>query len=107
MNLNIMLPRVWNARRRAKTYAEQRRNPLKRGIKSLRDNNTAHEYASTFGPRMVLVKVNPTWLVCVPYDCSCGKVRICEYEVLKEVTPESQMKEYYEAGLIGEDGKGA
>ena len=58
------------------------------------------EYAHTFGPRMVLVKVDPANLVCVPHDCSQGKVRVCEYEVLKEVTPESQMKALYEAGLI-------
>ena len=63
------------------------------------------DYAHSFGPRMVLVKVNPADLVCVPYDCSQGKVRVCEYTVLKEVTPESKMKEYYEAGLLGEDGK--
>lgn len=36
----------------------------------------------------------------MPHDCSQGKVRTCEYEVLKEVTPESQMKALYEAGLI-------
>lgn len=58
------------------------------------------EYAHSFGPRMVLVKVDPKDLVCVPHDCSQGKVRTCEYEVLKEVTPESQMKALYEAGLI-------
>ena len=58
------------------------------------------EYAHAFGPRMVLVKVDPADLVCVPHDCSMGKVRVCQYEVLKEVTPESQMKALYEAGLI-------
>lgn len=95
MPLNTILPRVWNARRRAKTYAEQLGNQLKQGIKSLCDNNTAHEYASTFGPRMVLVKVDPADLVCVPYDCSHGKVRVCRYWVIKEVPNETKMRSFF------------
>lgn len=81
--------------------------------RSLVDDDPRHEcsvgfhfggwdYAHTFGPRMVLVRVNPADLVCVPYDCSQGKVRVSEYTVLKEVTPESKMKAYYEAGLLDE-----
>jgi len=62
-----------------------------------------HEYASTFGSRMVLVKVDPKDLVCVPHDCSQGKVRVCRYWVLKEVPNERQMKAYYGAGLQGDD----
>jgi hypothetical protein len=42
------------------------------------------EYASTFGPRMVLVKVNPADVVSVPLDCNCQKVRVCYYEVIDE-----------------------
>ena len=100
MTLNIMPPRVWNTRRRVKTYAEQRGNPLKQRIKSLCDNMPnvhfgSHEYASTFGPRMVLVKVDPKDLVCVPYDCSQGKVRVCRYWVLKEVPNETKLGGFY------------
>lgn len=100
MKLNTTLPRVWNARRRAKTYAEHRGNPVKHGIKSLCDNTPnvhfgGHEYASTFGPRMVLVRVDPADLVCVPFDCSQGKVRVCRYWVLKEVPNETQVPLFY------------
>jgi hypothetical protein len=102
MKLNTTLPRVWNARRRAKTYAEHRGNPVKHGIKSLCDNTPnvhfgGHEYASTFGPRMVLVRVDPADLVCVPHDCSQGKVRVCRYWVVKEVPNETKMKQFFSA----------
>jgi hypothetical protein len=59
------------------------------------------EYASHFGPKMVLVKVNPKDLVCVPNDCSQGKVRVCEYLVLKEVPNETKMNSHYESGFEG------
>ena len=100
MKLNTTLPRVWNARRRAKTYAEHRGNPVKHGIKSLCDNTPnvhfgGHEYASTFGPRMVLVRVDPADLVCVPHDCSQGKVRVCRYWVVKEVPNETKMRSFF------------
>lgn len=43
-------------------------------------------YASTFcsgnGARIVIVKVDPMNVVCVPYDCSSQKMRVCEYEVI-------------------------
>lgn len=109
MNLNTTLPRVWNARRRANTYAEQRGNPLKRGIKSLRDNTTVHfggrNYVLSFGgsdKRIVAVRVNPKDLVCVPHDCQYGKVRVCTYKVLREIPQEGEFKSYWNAGLVGE-----
>jgi len=45
----------------------------------------ALNYASTFqgGAVVVLVKVHPKDVVSVPLDCSCQKVRVCEYEVVK------------------------
>lgn len=42
----------------------------------------AREYASSFGPRMVICKVNPAHVVCVPNDHSYQKMRVCEYEVI-------------------------
>ena len=54
-----------------------------------------HEYASTFGPRMVLVRVDPADLVCVPHDCSQGKVRVCRYWVVKEVPNETKMRSFF------------
>lgn len=40
------------------------------------------EYASSFGQRVVIVKVDPEHVVCVPYDCTSQKMRVCEYEVV-------------------------
>lgn len=38
-------------------------------------------YAKDFGPRCIIVKVNPRDVVCVPYDASAQKMRVCEYTV--------------------------
>jgi hypothetical protein len=44
----------------------------------------ALEYAQTFAPggRMVICKVDPADVVCVPYDESQRKMRVCKYEVI-------------------------
>lgn len=45
----------------------------------------AYGYASTFGDsphRIMIVKVDPMNVVCVPYDSSAQKMRVCEYEVI-------------------------
>lgn len=41
-------------------------------------------YASGFGSdrRIVIVRVDPADVVCVPYDCTAQKVRVCRYEVV-------------------------
>jgi hypothetical protein len=44
----------------------------------------AYEYAETFGGRTVAVKVDPMDVVCVPYDCSHQKMRVCKYTVLRD-----------------------
>lgn len=36
------------------------------------------------GDRVIIVKFNPKDVVCVPNDCSYGKMRVCEYEVVKD-----------------------
>lgn len=41
----------------------------------------SEEYATSFGQRTVIVKVNPRNVVSVPLDCECQKMRVCEYEV--------------------------
>ena len=38
-------------------------------------------YAKGFGPRVVICKVDPEHVVCVPYDESQRKMRVCRYEV--------------------------
>lgn len=42
----------------------------------------ALEYARTFSQRVVVCKVSPEHVVCVPYDHSFQKMRVCEYEVI-------------------------
>jgi hypothetical protein len=44
-------------------------------------------YVKDFNPNMghiMIVKINPKNAVSVPKDCSCTKLRICEYEVVGE-----------------------
>lgn len=53
-------------------------------------NHACHEgfhvgalgYARTFSHRMVICKVDPEHVVCVPYDSSQQKMRVCKYEVV-------------------------
>jgi len=45
----------------------------------------ALSYAKSFGPtdkRMIICKVSPADVVCVPYDSSQQKMRVCKYEVI-------------------------
>jgi hypothetical protein len=42
------------------------------------------EYATTFGPRTVIVKVDPADVVSVPYDSQCQKCRVAKYEVVTD-----------------------
>lgn len=42
----------------------------------------ALSYAQDFGPRVVVCRVDPEHVVCVPYDESARKMRVCEYEVM-------------------------
>lgn len=39
-------------------------------------------YAQTFSQRVVICEVDPEHVVCVPYDASQQKMRVCEYKVL-------------------------
>jgi len=45
----------------------------------------SQKYASGFGHRMLLVKVNPRDAVSVPSDHNSQKLRCCKYEVMEEV----------------------
>lgn len=46
-------------------------------------------YVKSYGDgnhdKYVLVKINPKHVVSVPKDCSCQKIRVCEYLVIKEI----------------------
>lgn len=39
-------------------------------------------YASNFADKLMVVKVDPEFVVCVPYDASQEKMRVCEYKVI-------------------------
>jgi len=59
----------------------------------------ALEYAKSFGgsgSRIVICEVDPAHVVCVPYDSSSQKVRVCEYKVVGFYSgklPSTTMKE--------------
>jgi hypothetical protein len=63
----------------------------------------AIQYVRSYGngstDRIMLVKVNPKNVVSVPNDYSCQKCRVCEYEVLGEVT------DVLPTSLVTSDGK--
>ena len=42
------------------------------------------EYASNFGPRVVIVEIDPADVVSIPNDCNCQKLRCCHYKVVDE-----------------------
>lgn len=42
----------------------------------------SESYARGFGQRVVICRVDPADVVCVPYDCSQQKMRVCRYEVV-------------------------
>ena len=39
-------------------------------------------YAHSFGNRILIVRVDPANVVCIPFDSSCQKMRVSEYEVV-------------------------
>jgi hypothetical protein len=42
----------------------------------------AIEYAKGFGPKVVICRVDPADVVCVPFDSSQHKMRVCKYRVI-------------------------
>lgn len=43
------------------------------------------QHYEKFGPKLMLVAINPKDVVSVPHDYENAKMRVCEYEVLKEL----------------------
>ena len=88
---------------------DDRRNACSNGL-----HVGSHQYATGFGSKTVVVKVNPADVVSVPLDCSCQKMRVCGYEVIADYngeitsavasdTAEAQVSEReITAGLIDE-----
>lgn len=48
------------------------------------------QYASTFAPKKLIVKINPRDVVSVPTDSQAQKLRVCRYRVLKVTTSEDK-----------------
>lgn len=44
-----------------------------------------YDYASSFAPVVLLVKISPEDVCSVPTDASCQKIRCCKYEVIKKI----------------------
>ncbi len=42
----------------------------------------SESYAKGFGPKVVICKVDPEYVVCVPNDYECQKMRVCKYSVI-------------------------
>jgi hypothetical protein len=62
------------------------------------------KYASGFGPRVVLVEVNPADVVSVPSDSNCQKMRVCAYTVVGEYSgplPEAYAPEFSSESEVG------
>lgn len=67
----------------------------------------ALSYASTFGPVTMICRVDPADVVCVPYDHSHKKMRVCKYEVVGEwngqklnVVDSTDVEDDYEVDLF-------
>lgn len=53
------------------------------------------DYAISWAPVLLLVKVNPRDVVSVPYECSSQKMRVCEYTVLKITDPSEEHQRFF------------
>lgn len=62
---------------------DDRRNQCSNGL-----HVGSHDYATRFGKRTVVVKVDPAHVVSVPLDESCQKMRVCGYTVVADYTGE-------------------
>lgn len=51
-------------------------------------------YASTFGPIVVLIQIDPRDVVSVPTDCNDEKMRVCRYKVVAVVEDELESAYY-------------
>jgi hypothetical protein len=50
----------------------------------------SYEYAVTYGPRLLVVKVNPAHVVSIPSDYNNQKGRCCAYTILTEIVREER-----------------
>jgi len=57
------------------------------------------DYAASWGPKVIVVKVDPADVVSVPTECSCQKCRVSKYEVLYDFVGEIT------ASVVSDDGE--
>jgi hypothetical protein len=62
---------------------DDRRNQCSNGL-----HVGSEKYATGFGQRTVVVKVNPAHVVSVPLDHDCQKMRVCKYEIIGDYSKE-------------------
>ena len=68
-------------------------------------NHACHEgfhvgalsYANSFSQRVVICRIDPEHVVSVPYEYSCRKMRVCEYEVIANWVADTGMTHYNDA----------
>ena len=55
-----------------------------------------YNYVKSFNADQIISvnKINPCDVVCVPYDASHGKIRVCRYEVVKHIANHTQLKDF-------------
>lgn len=80
-------------------------NEMKRNRISDDPNHACHfgfhvgdeSYATSFGSRTVVVRVDPADVVCIPFDAGQRKMRVCKYEVIGiyggQLLPNTSFKE--------------
>jgi hypothetical protein len=61
-----------------------------------------NSYASASRAKTIMLKVNPRDVVAVPHDYNFAKMRVCQYEVIADITVE-QMKDLEKRGVIVDD----
>jgi len=59
-------------------------------------------YATSFGSRTVVVKVDPADVVCIPYDSGQRKMRVCKYEVVGHYGGQLLPSTTFEEGKVEE-----
>ena len=63
----------------------------------------ALDYAKTFSNRVIICKVDPADVVCVPYDCSQQKMRVCKYKVIGHWNGQPMSSTTIDPGDYGEE----
>lgn len=61
------------------------------------------DYATSWAPILILVKVNPRDIVSVPYECDSQKMRVCEYTVIEVTDTSAEHRHYHETEIDNDE----